>query len=821
MDIKTDFNVLPNKLDEFDTSTYHFRLFMVDPLYFRKNEVGPINEQIVIAESGSTAIGIDEVTIMSTHGYDSSVEGSGTALKFEISLIQPFNANLFDLMYSASLSLGIPNFNKCPYYLELTFLGNDPQTSEPTIIGGHKWTWMLQFITVNTEIKSNGSTYDISAVALTDIAFSDQACVLQEASVVTDEAESVQAALDGLVSNLESKQRTKGSSMVYDEWVIQIVGDNPVEVSNLQNSKIVHDQQEGKSTRNNNLHFSDGTSLQKAIDEILASSEYFQNKAKSSKEKNENKDDKDDLHDRVFKTLPKIIPDVDILDYDPLRGDYARRYTYNITPYLISTVTSSPEEGRLDKGEMQERANAYSSTHRIRKHYNYLYTGKNQQVQNIDLKFKMSWFVSMPRREGTAYTSESAVGAKFKQDQIDRNAIFNQNVKNSGNRAVLSEDSKQRKIAIQENVTKLQSEKDVNAIKISESQDEKVIKSLTAANESLEAKINKSREELKGLAGGITGFNATTVDVALSQELAKGRSITDVIKETRPSNTPFNKYVEDFDVTDKSVFIDLNANKRLPITFVETNEDDMIVGPGALNVKSKDKVLYSAIFAQGNRSNGADLIRIELAIKGDPFWLGQSKFNNGKIIDSKTMILNEKSGSGIDPNMTKHYTQENYFLFTTQTPDSNVIFGSSGSMSSKTMINGIYGVITSKHNFKGGRFNTVLTAVIDYVTDLREIDVYNFLGVKQDEARPEIINAGEKALENTVNLGKGISSVLPNPNQIKILQEIKDNAVEKTLTGLQKDNSAILNDNGIYTKKDFLPPNNDIQQSPLLNFPRK
>lgn len=734
----TKFAVKENILNQYDTSTYHFRLYMVSPIYFMDGKTGPEAEQIILAESGCTAIGIDEVTFTTVHGYESSVEGSGTATKFDITLTQPFNADLYDRMYSASLALGIPNYSKCPYFLELYFLGNDPETSQPTLISGLKWTWMLQVLNVSSEITSNGSKYSLSAVDVGDMAFSDQACVLQEASVVNESAATVKDALQGLVENLEVKQKLKGNVLVRDEWVINVVGDDADE---LKNSRIVPAEQQKSTSRQNDLHFTDGTSIQKAIDEILANSHYFQEKAKTSRDKLENKYDKDDIKDKVFKSLPKIIPHVDIIDYDPLRGDYARRYTYNIAVYKISTVLSSPEEGALSKEEIKERVHLYINHNKIVKHYNYLFTGKNTEVYNFDLKFKTAWYVSLPRKEGKYTSANVGVGERAKDEVIS----FSQKKVNELNNIVapLHKDDS-------DNINKTEAESIKNIQKIIDKKKEEINKNNAIVRPDEKANALKSNEELAkdiikledGIqsikTGKLTVDNVSSSTLRLAKGYANGERIVDQMRPD-PSKNPFKKYVEDFEITNTNSYDKINSKRRLPISFVETNEDEMVAGIGGINSSNEDKVLYSALFAQGNRSMGSDLIRVEIHIKGDPFWLGQSKLKNGTIIPAKEMIENESRGENIDQNLTTHYTRENYFLFTTQTPDSNVILSEEGaSFSRSSMINGIYGVIMGKHTFNGGKFTSVLTAVIESVSDVRLVDIENYLANgTQNPDKPE------------------------------------------------------------------------------------
>ena len=108
---------IPNLLDNYDSVTYHWKLFIVTPDASASGDIFNLNKQIIIAESGVSDLTIDNVIIESiaTPTVDS---GTGPSTNVRFNIIEPAGAGLIDKIFYQSLALGIGNWNVMPFYLQ-------------------------------------------------------------------------------------------------------------------------------------------------------------------------------------------------------------------------------------------------------------------------------------------------------------------------------------------------------------------------------------------------------------------------------------------------------------------------------------------------------------------------------------------------------------------------------------------------------------------------------------------------------------------------------------------------------------------------------
>lgn len=125
-----------------------------------------------------------------------------------------------------------------------------------------------------------------------------------------------------------------------------------------------------------------GTYIDRVISWVLCNSDYIQrqllipeeipgmdpNAYKAAKEKNSNEP----------LQWFKIVPSIKLLDFDPVRNIYAREITYNVIPYTINNV----------KLDIAPQGKAKS----IVKDYNYLYTGLNDDIIDLNIQFNALYY---------------------------------------------------------------------------------------------------------------------------------------------------------------------------------------------------------------------------------------------------------------------------------------------------------------------------------------------------------------------------------------------------------------------------------------------
>ena len=145
-----------------------------------------------------------------------------------------------------------------------------------------------------------------------------------------------------------------------------------------------------KKTQNFSLNA--GTSIIDVIDMIMSKSEYVKNQIKTQgSEQNTadadtyyvNKSDRADNKKTAEKLKwYKVLPSVQLNDFDSTTNTYSRTILYSILPYTAAN-SYHPNFAKVDSAAVADS---------IVRTYDYLYTGKNQDIIKFDVDFDTSFF---------------------------------------------------------------------------------------------------------------------------------------------------------------------------------------------------------------------------------------------------------------------------------------------------------------------------------------------------------------------------------------------------------------------------------------------
>ena len=129
------------------------------------------------------------------------------------------------------------------------------------------------------------------------------------------------------------------------------------------------------------FHFSQGQPLTAIINQVILSSEYAAkalDEAKITKE--------------GYIKWWKLDIQMELLEYDPIIGDFARKFTFRVIPYFVhSTVFTNPSATPYGYSELAKT---------IVKEYNYIYTGTNTDVIKFDIEINNLFYTgSNPKPE--------------------------------------------------------------------------------------------------------------------------------------------------------------------------------------------------------------------------------------------------------------------------------------------------------------------------------------------------------------------------------------------------------------------------------------
>jgi len=153
-----------------------------------------------------------------------------------------------------------------------------------------------------------------------------------------------------------------------------------------------------------NIHA--GTDIVNIIDRIMQSSKYIKDQVLNAtriQEISNNARGSDATQTDEYKYLDwyKIVPQVKLLNFDESRNAYSKQIIYNVVPF--KTANSYHPDFKKTK----------VSKNKIARSYQYLYTGKNEDIISVDIDFDTSFYTQLTtfqenkRRSGSNYLSNS------------------------------------------------------------------------------------------------------------------------------------------------------------------------------------------------------------------------------------------------------------------------------------------------------------------------------------------------------------------------------------------------------------------------------
>ena len=377
--------------------------------------------------------------------------GNSNAVSIEFEIYEPYSMGLLlQSMQNSAIAAGYANYlDNAPYVLRLDITGFDVNgkvlsTVDPKF-------FVCRLTKVAFEVTESGSIYQVKATPYNHAAYSDITNTLYRDIAITPGAEGnlkelLQSGPNSLVAFLnknEEKLVDEGKITFPDIYEIQFpsvgaqfsgvdssvqtpnsatagqgqrqtsVGGNKTGVtnSNLRNpigestfgfdatqggnfnfakdtdtrdedGRVVRDKMK-IDVNKRTFHFTQAQSITDIITQSVLSTEYAAQAI-----------DADKLEKGFVKWF-RLDVQVELLDYDPLIGDYARKITYRVIPYKVHhTVFRNPSTPGLGYDDLQSQ---------IVKKYQYIYSGQNVDILTFDIEINNLFYVGInPTEESSS-----------------------------------------------------------------------------------------------------------------------------------------------------------------------------------------------------------------------------------------------------------------------------------------------------------------------------------------------------------------------------------------------------------------------------------
>jgi len=788
VDISTD--IEDNILDKFDLPTYHIRFYMMSDDAVRKGIFGPKakNERVVIAESGVTVLEIDEVEIHTVSGI-SRESGVGTATEFSLTLKEPFGATLLDDVSNAAKFLNIKNFAKIPFFLEVSFKGRkagEGQSQRPGSIGELAdlvWTWPILLTKMAMDVTTGGTVYSLKAAIYGDLAYTNEASDAQK--TITVDALTVGDWFTGLQTQMNLRETEKIETANYkvaDTYAFYVDEE-------IAKALIVPDLIEERQSRagtfldaNGKMTFTfqPGISVDRMVENILSLTTLFQQLVPDENGNNT-------ADEPTFQNLYRVITDTTLGEYDETRSDYARNFRYLIIPYPMSTITTPDSQGSTQGDEELYQAKARKGL--VKKLYNYIYTGLNDQVLDFELVFNFNWYAALPLQAGRStnpaaaepkatLTDEQRESLEETADKVNQLRSFLANPAGFAPTSFIED-------ALSEFFSPVTDELDQVKNELDEAQTEiddvigPAIADADAALDTVQAGIADIPEVVPGVP--VIPGTGTLVDrlVAGTQlprvntpDIGSASSAQDALRE------------QDIFLDDPKIGEKLEEVLKQSTTESKSGDNAADIAQGS---QTSGRTMLSAMFEQAKSPVSGDLLNIDLNIKGDPYWLEPPPIHRNAaprstldrmladrgFIDSGDSAEESSSEESSDKQtQPQNFTTANasnaqtYMVFRSFTPqqfDPKTGITPAGKKSNN-VLNGVYGVRTVTHTFAGGTFTQTLHGIRDPKINVSNVNLLAHLGVLSESEKEdnkyfanqaiESLNSGDERItgENGLNI---------------------------------------------------------------------
>ena len=363
--------------------------------------------------------------------------GNSNAFKFEWDIYEPYSMGLLlQSLQVAARSAGYVNYlDNCPYVLRLDFKGFD-ETGVPLSTIKPKF-FVMKLVSVKFQVTEAGSTYKMEGVPYNHQGFSDDVNITyKDIKLVADDKSegTVQELLQTGTRSLKTilnenekllvKEKLVGIADEYDIVFAETASDpgtssapsdkdkratvnpsapvqgrsvrsnssagEPPTVSSNDIAKSTFGFSQGKGgqfifkkhgdqvdektgivlrdnmtidPKNRSFLFSQGQTVVSMINQIILSSEYAKKAVIPQSD--------------GFIRWWKVDVQIKLLDFDPVTGDFAKKFIFRVVPFLVHhTVFSNPNSAPIGYEKIQKK---------LVKKYSYIYTGENVDVLRFDI----------------------------------------------------------------------------------------------------------------------------------------------------------------------------------------------------------------------------------------------------------------------------------------------------------------------------------------------------------------------------------------------------------------------------------------------------
>ena len=783
------------------------------------NHAKPENT-VILAQTGVTGILIDNIEILSVP----SGQGISLSKTVSCSIRQPGAANFMDMIVLARRRLGIPGLaSEAPFFLEINFQGYQESdmaysTGSADVDAGGQikdiagpYRWRLELINAIIELDSTGSRYDLDFAVMDDLIFADthyktKSTIKTLGSTITEHVKDFEKKLNEYEKQKADSEKTGSpdkytfnlSNLVPGEGGGQEIitnenlAENRLDTSTDKKPKDAPDkdatvrQDNEKKTADKSLSenekaeqfemtFEAGITIEKFIGELLAKNDDFVKHVTRTKgmtvENIEGEADPQQTHVNWF----SINGSIKQLEFDIVGERYPREIIYQPAVYKtpVEGQLQDVKETKLDKQATANRIQAME----IKKAYEYIFTGRNDQILNIDLKYPLGINMLIPAKGGRFSTPLLSNITKFSSEpqsaseSLDGKAL-------AGVAAFLSDAKKFLDIfkkAKDGSISDLATAAGLNPAQIKDVLADRAGETASALVDSL-----SNKQIANAVASALTSKRSTSNQSGSATESDRQRLIDSSVGEEyspEPSGYVYGADLlggthafgegitqEQRDKAKKTIQenIDSQDTSNSPniSTKSEVNKEE------ARGPQSPSNTLFGYLY--GQKTNADILLNLDMQLRGDPWYLGEvdkgfTDSEENKPVKTNKSTIDALITSGGDNFVLFELRQPMYFDPFISDEDDNVGLYATGGQS--YFITGIYRIIEVINSFNGGVFTCNLRTAKELSIDLSKMD--NRFDLSMEDIQNQYEEEGRSILDRKNKETEERSTLWDNPDYVQ------------------------------------------------------
>jgi len=836
-----DHDIAKNILDNYDVPTYKLKLFMRTASSLKasstessssseddRKEQSPSTSKdsgiklpnpediVILAETGSTDIGIDNLNIKHVTKNNDLVPTT-----FSFTLTEPGSVTLLDRIAAAKEHCGWENSPDVPYFLEVEFKGyktdidDEDAGGEPISIRG-PYVFTLGGITFGMDISPQGAVYEFNAYEDADMAKLDVYYRTKEQLIISGKdireilvtgekslqnlwntslknnatdgkiADKIEIILDKLIQPDQSQTETEEGQeanvsvkspdllsnqffkddfkkedfaargyIVDDDATTSTTTDdattNTITASDGQNDLVItttttiseeSDPSSIKSKTIKNINqvsitIAEGSSFEEILSLVLSLSEDLFKRATRLLDAN-------NLSGGVNRTQPTITwfnIDTDLIrgQFDKKRNEYVK--TIRFMPKLIkesrTDIGISIEELNLEltAEEVKKRINSL----KIFKEYRYMFSGKNDQIIDFNLRFNEAYALTHPAfgKGDFAQQSQMAIAPSLQEKEAKNNKQTNagpdtkkEKQTKSGN---ILDKLKEIKEAGEDAFSKLVSDfgnnlgftaQEIKDITNDLNSDKAQLLAQSLADERISDALVQN-ELVKKVTSPQTG-SPTESDESTDTDSQNEQNYINFLYSSE-----LVEGLEGDSLSESDAGTIVKAKLRNPRPKIEKNDTKNQVKEAPTERDSYRPSAFSHLMERHSEASSNQIIN--LTLRGDPWYLGANNFYDQTSEKDSTENENQDSSKTTETSLTSAQWSGGSvdFLIVLESPrkfDFNIddedqntgLFDFSGI---NYTMSGVYHIITAETNFDSGLFTVNVTATKDSDYDMSLIEL--------------------------------------------------------------------------------------------------